>query len=371
MHFGVLLLFANANSGKSDQQLWKEEMDLGVKAEELGFDSVWAPEHHFDRPYCESPDPLTALTYLAAKTTKIKLGTGAIILPWWQGHNDAMRLAERIAIVDHLSDGRLLLGLGRGLARREYEGFGVDMEESRDRFNETAEMLLQGLDTGSIESDGKFFKQSKQDVFPEPAKNFRDRTYVIAMSPPSIRASAEFGGTLMCFNYQYPIDQQATEFQEWRDLYERTHNKPAPPPVLLDFMHCHEDAGEADAIMRDHLGPFFNAMVDHYEFDGKHFASSEKYNHYASGAEAIQAAGREAAFEGFFGLQWTGAPDKMIEQMKERIDLIGDFSQMVLVSFGGLSQDKVYKSLELFQSKVVPAVQAYAAKAGHQVTVNV
>ena len=370
MHFGVLLLFANANSGKNDKQLWLEEMDLGIKAEELGFDSVWAPEHHFDRPYCESPDPLTALTYLAAKTSRIKLGTGALILPWWQGHNDAMRLAERIAIVDHLSDGRLLLGLGRGLARVEYEGFGVDMEESRDRFNETATMLLQGLENGYIEHEGSFYRQPKRDVFPEPAKDFRDRTYVIAMSPPSVRASAEFGGTLMCFNYQYPIEQQAAQFDEWREIYEANHNKPAPPPVLLDFMYCHEDAEVADQTMRENLGPFFNAMVDHYEFDGKHFASSDKYNHYASGAEAILAAGRGAAFEGFYGLQWTGTPEKMIEQMKQRIDLIGDFSQMVLVSFGGMDVEKVYASLELFMSKVVPAVNEYAAKAGAKVTVG-
>jgi alkanesulfonate monooxygenase SsuD/methylene tetrahydromethanopterin reductase-like flavin-dependent oxidoreductase (luciferase family) len=370
MHFGVLLLFAEANSGKSDQQLWKEEMALGVKAEELGFDSVWVPEHHFDRPYCESPDPLTALTYLAAKTSRIKLGTGAIILPWWQGQNDAMRLAERISIVDHLSDGRLLLGLGRGLARREYEGFGVDMEESRDRFNETANMLLQGLETGRISAEGQFFTQRDEAVYPEPNKNFRDRTYVIAMSPPSIAASAEFGGTLMCFNYQYPIEQQAEEFNAWRELYKQHHGVEAPPPVLLDFMYCHEDAEVADQTMRNYLGPFFNAMVDHYEFDGKHFASSEKYNHYATGAEAILAAGRQAAFDGFYGLQWTGTPEKMIEQMKQRIDLIGEFSQMVLVSFGGMEPEKVYASLELFMDKVVPAVNEYADAAKARVTVS-
>jgi alkanesulfonate monooxygenase SsuD/methylene tetrahydromethanopterin reductase-like flavin-dependent oxidoreductase (luciferase family) len=370
MHFGILLLFANAHSGKSDAQLWKEEMDLGVRAEELGFDSVWAPEHHFDRPYCESPDPLSALTYLAAKTSRIQLGTGALILPWWQGHNDAIRLAERISIVDHLSNGRLLLGLGRGLARVEYDGFGVDMEESRDRFTETANMLLDGLDNGFIEHDGKYYRQPKCDIFPEPAKNFRERTFTIAMSPPSVRASAEFGGTLMCFNYQYPIEEQAAQFNEWRALYEETHGVPAPPPVLLDFSYCNEDAGVADKVMRDRLGPFFNAMVDHYEFDGKHFASSEMYNHYAGGAEAIIAAGREAAFEGFYGLQWTGTPEKMIEQMRQRIELIGEFSQMILVSFGGMPPEEVDESLRLFQDKVVPEVQKIAASAKKRVSVT-
>src|ERR1700749_5037120 len=109
MHFGILLLFANAGSSLSDEELWKAEMDLGEYAEELGFNSVWAPEHHFDRPYCTSPDPLQALTYLSARTSRIELGTAAIILPW---HQDPIRLAERLSIVDALPDGRLQVGIG-------------------------------------------------------------------------------------------------------------------------------------------------------------------------------------------------------------------------------------------------------------------
>lgn len=361
MHFGMLLLFANAASGKTDQQLWKEEMELGVAAESYGLDSVWAPEHHFDRPYCESPDPLTALTWIAAKTSTIQLGTAALILPWWQGHNDAIRLAERISILDALSDGRVQIGMGRGLAKREYEGFGVDMEESRDRFSETATMLLDGLDNGFIEHSGQYFTQVKRDIFPEPAKNFRDRMFTIAMSPPSIQAAAEFGGALMCFNYQYDIVTQAAQFDEWRAEYQQRQGAPAPAPTLLDFTYCHEDAEVADQVMRDHLGPFYTAMVDHYEFDGKHFGDSEKYNHYAGGAEMLREMGREAAFEGFYGLQWRGTPEMMIEQMRERIELIGDFRQMVLVQYGGIEPAKVDASMRLIQEKVLPECKRIAA----------
>ncbi len=363
MHFGVLLLLANASSGKTDTELWKEEMELGVSLEDLGYDSVWVPEHHFDRPYCVSPDPLQALTYLAAKTSTINLGTGAIILPWWNGQTDPIRLAERISMLDSLSGGRLLLGFGRGLARDEYEGFGVEMSESRDRFFEAATMILDGLEDGYIDHDGKYYKQIRRDVFPKPERGFRDRLYNIAMSPESTLACADFGGTMMCFNYQHQIEKQAEQFDTWRERFREKQGAEPPPPVLLDFAYCHEDAAVADSTMRNHLAPFYSAMVDHYEFDGLHFGKSKGYESYQEGAMVLRESGREAGFEGFYGLQWKGTPEAMIEQMRRRIELIGDFKQMLLVSFGGLPLDTVQRSLKLIADEVIPEVNKIAAEA--------
>jgi alkanesulfonate monooxygenase SsuD/methylene tetrahydromethanopterin reductase-like flavin-dependent oxidoreductase (luciferase family) len=363
MHFGLLLLLANASSGKTDSELWKEEMRLGESAEEYGYDSVWVPEHHFDRPYCVSPDPLQALTYLAARTTRIQLGSGALILPWWQGQNDPLRLAERISMLDALSDGRFLLGFGRGLARGEYDGFGVDMEESRERFFEAADMILTGLDNGYIEHEGKHFKQNRVDIFPKPERGFRDRFYNIAMSPESTLAAANFGGTLMCFNYQYDIEKQAEQFTMWRDAYREKQGTEPPPPVLLDFAYCHPDAETADRTMRNHLAPFFSAMVDHYGFDGKHFGNTKGYEHYDEGAVLLRDAGREAGFEKFYSLQWKGTPEQMIEQMRRRIELIGPFRQMLLVSYGGMPLDTVQTSLKLIADEVIPEVNKIAEDA--------
>ncbi|HZZ51793.1 MAG TPA: LLM class flavin-dependent oxidoreductase [Pseudonocardia sp.] len=360
MHFGLLLLLANASSGKSDSQLWKEEMQLGVTAEELDYDSVWVPEHHFDRPYCVSPDPLQALTYLAAKTSRIQLGTGALILPWWQGQTDPLRLAERISMLDSLSDGRLLLGIGRGLARDEYAGFGVEMDESRERFFESATMILDGLDNGYIEHEGKYFKQERRDIFPKPERGFRDRLFNIAMSPESTLAAADFGGTMMCFNYQHDIEKQADQFNTWRERFREKQGTEPPPPVLLDFAYCHQDADVADQTMRNHLAPFFSAMVDHYEFDGLHFGKKKGYESYQGGADLLRDAGREAGFENFYGLQWKGTPEQMIEQMRRRIELIGPFRQMLLVSYGGMPVEKVHASLKLISEEVIPEVNKIA-----------
>src|ERR1700733_10989517 len=110
MHVGYGTGFQHLG-GYSDAVFMREELRFCEMAESLGFDSVWATEHHFD-DYSISPDVLQLLSYLAGKTRHIKLGSMVVVVPW----HDPMRLAEQIALLDHVSNGRYILGMGRGLA---------------------------------------------------------------------------------------------------------------------------------------------------------------------------------------------------------------------------------------------------------------
>ena len=114
MHVGYGSGFQHLG-GYSDRRFMREELGNCLMAEELGMDSIWATEHHFDS-YSISPDVPQLMSYLAGKTKRVKLGSMVIVVPW----NDPMRLAEQITLVDHYSDGRFILGVGRGLARREF-----------------------------------------------------------------------------------------------------------------------------------------------------------------------------------------------------------------------------------------------------------
>ena len=163
MDVGVLLIFQNYLGRGSDEDTIDGEMKVSLLAEELGFDKLWAVEHHFT-DYAACPDNLLFLSWVAGRTERIRLGTGAIIVPW----NDPLRIAEKAALLDHLSGGRAVLGLGRGLARREYAGFGIDMNESRERFDEASRMILEALDTGFIEGEGPFYPQARTEIRPRP-----------------------------------------------------------------------------------------------------------------------------------------------------------------------------------------------------------
>src|SRR6478609_8964617 len=149
MHVGLATGFAYQGRSGPDADFVREEVDNLVMAEELGFDSVWITEHHFS-DYSMSNDPLQLLTYIAVKTRHVKLGTQCIIVPW---HNP-VRVAEAIVNLDILSGGRAILGFGGGLAQHEFGGLGIDMTQSRDRYNDGLEMICSALETGVIEGKG-------------------------------------------------------------------------------------------------------------------------------------------------------------------------------------------------------------------------
>src|SRR5579871_5053069 len=144
---GMMMVFASYGwDGIGDDRVWEEEIRLARLAADLGFDCLWSAEHHFN-DYSFVPDNLQLTTYLAALCPDVGLGTAAVILPW----HDPLRVAEQAAVLDMLCKGRLRLGLGRGLARREFAAFRMSMDESRERFDEAAPMIVNALKTGFIE----------------------------------------------------------------------------------------------------------------------------------------------------------------------------------------------------------------------------
>ena len=127
-------------AGRPDAAVVGEHLAMGDLAEPLGFDSLFALEHHFTG-YAMSPAPTQLLAYFAGRTKRIQLGTAVIVLPW----HDPVRVAEQIALLDIMCGGRCLFGFGRGAASVEYEGFRIPMGEARPRFAEAAQIIVKAL----------------------------------------------------------------------------------------------------------------------------------------------------------------------------------------------------------------------------------
>ncbi len=141
MDVGMMMVFTNYGwENCPDQRVWDEEIRLARIAADSGFDCLWSAEHHFN-DYSFVPDNLALMTHLTALCPNIDVGTAAVILPW----HDPLRVAENAAVLDLLSKGRLRLGMGRGLARREFNAFRISMDESRGRFDEAAPMIVEAL----------------------------------------------------------------------------------------------------------------------------------------------------------------------------------------------------------------------------------
>ncbi len=354
MQVGILLVFQNYRGQTSDSAVIQSETRIAELAEPLGFDKLWSVEHHFT-DYAACPDNLQFLSYIAARTSRIQLATGAVIVPW----NDPLRVAEKISLLDHLSGGRAVLGLGRGLARREYAPFGIDMGESRQRFDEASRMILDALDKGFIEGDGPFYPQPRTEIRPRPPQGLRDRLYCVGMSPESVEQAAQLGARLMIFSQQTWEMFKDGALKAYRESYRSHHAGEPPPPVTGDLVFCHEDAERAEELAMTYMPNYFLTIIEHYEIMSEHFKDARGYEHYATASDLFKQVGLQIAADTYCSVQTWGTPKMILEKLRWRRELIGDFELNTIVNYGGLPFDEAEKSIRLFASQVLPEVQSW------------
>ncbi len=352
MDVGLLLIFQNYMGRGRDEDVVKGHMRLAEIAEPLGFDKVWPVEHHFT-DYAACPDNIQFLSWVAARTSKLRLGTGAVIVPW----NDPLRVAERITLLDHLSGGRAVLGLGRGLARREYAGFGIDMGESRERFDEASRMIIEALDKGFIEGDGRYYPQIRTEIRPRPRAGFRDRFYCVGMSPESVVQAADLGGRLMVFSQQPWELFKDGPLAEYRKAYRERPGSEPPPPLTGDLMFCHEDAGHAEELARKYMAEYFLTIIDHYELMSDHFKHVEGYDHYRSAVDVFQHVGLDRSLESYVNVQTWGTPERIVERLRARRELLGEYELDLIPWYGSMPFEEAEASVSLFAREALPALR--------------
>ncbi len=358
MKTGYMMMMANLHDNLPDAEMVRQELRLAELAEGLGYDAIWCAEHHFET-YSMAPDNTQILTWLAARTETIMLGSAALILPWW---TQPIRLVEKISLLDALSNGRYLVGFGRGLARNEFESFGIPMEETRGRFDEAAKMIIDAMASGYIEGDGPHFKQKRTEIRPTPQQSLQDRLYAVTMSPDSAPIVGELGARMMCF-VQFSMDKHLPNFALYRDAFQKTHDRPAPPPLLLDFSYCDEDAGRCEEVVRKHLAANYLSILQHYEFMADYHKEIKGYEAYGDAAGFLNSLGLDAAVDDYITHQAWGTPQQILDTLEARRGLIGHYEWSSIVSYGGMPFDVAEKSMRLIGKKVLPELKRWRADA--------
>ena len=352
MQVGVHLGYQNLH-GIADGEFFRKETQLAIEAEAMGFDFAAAVEHHFT-DYAACPDPLQVLTYVAAKTKTIKLMPAAVILPW----NDPLRVVEKTAMLDHLSEGRVVLGMGRGAARREFKGFRCELADSREMFDEAALIIMKGLETGFVEADGKWYKQPRVEVRPRPENSFKDRTVMVSMSPSSAEVAARYGLKALRFS-QGDWSHALPEINTYRSTFKELHRREAPPFVISDFIVCCEDEQKVIEHTDKYFAAQFAQVAKHYEFGGEHFKKLPSYSTWVTLGELSDAAGGpEKAYKDYVGGNLIGTPEQLLEKHRLRKSMVGDYEIIANFSFGGMPYELVYKQMKLFAEKVMPKLKA-------------
>lgn len=343
-----------AEPGRPDAAVYAEHLSLGDLAEPLGFDSLWALEHHFTG-YSMSPAPTQLLSYFAGRTKRLQFGTGVIVLPW----HDPIRVAEQIALLDVLCGGRCLFGFGRGAASVEYAGFRIPMEEARPRFVESAQLVRTALAEEEFEWDGEFFKIPRTSIRPRPVSRPHERFYASSVSPESAEVMAKLGfGMLLIMQNEW--SKAAEDIHKFREIAFSVGHNP-PPPIILTNVSCAPTREEARDRAAKYLGGKWDSIDNHYHFSDGHLGSVKGYESYGKMAKTYtkmkDPGFREKATEFYIEIQIVGTPDDCIQQIGELRGLTGTEHIVCDFSYGGMPHHEGELNMRLFADRVLPVLQ--------------
>ena len=355
MHVGMAAVFQNPKKKRSDHEVYQNELRLAELAEPLGFESIWGVEHHFT-DYTMCPDVLQFLTFMAGRTRTAQLGSMVVVLPW----HDPMRVAEEVSMLDNISAGRLILGLGRGAGKVEFDGFRQSMEDSRGRFVESAEMLLRGLEQGFCEYQGRYVQQPRADIRPAPFKSFRGRTYAAAVSPESAPIMARLGVGMLIIP-QKPWGEVAKELDAYRTVYREVNGAVAPAPICAGWTFCDANPERAREMARKYIGGYWETVLEHYQFAGDHLAKTKGYEYYGKFAEKLATYGAESATDFFVDLQVYGTPEQCYAKIMDIRSRVGNEHFVGVFSYAGMPWEDAERNMRLFASEVAPALRAVPA----------
>jgi alkanesulfonate monooxygenase SsuD/methylene tetrahydromethanopterin reductase-like flavin-dependent oxidoreductase (luciferase family) len=351
MHVGRGIALQNPDDLGTDGEIIAAELALADRAEASGFESLWVAEHHFT-DYHLCPSPLQILTYLAGRTSRLRLGSMVVVLPW----HDPIRVAEDLSMLDHLSGGRVVLGVGRGLGRVEFDGFQLQMSESRDRFREYAQMLIEAFDTGIMRSDGPLYVQPPTPLRPRPLASLRGRTYASAVSASSMELMAQLGFGIMVIA-QKPWNITLSEVADYRERFVSINGHEPPRPLLVSYVSVHESEGGAQEMYERYNKGYARTCVEHYEFDNLKLGDVPGYEYYGGIARNIAKHGVEGFVKFLADLHVHGTPAQVAEQLIDHVRLLDGAGVIVALSFGGMPAEEAARNQELFVREVLPLLK--------------
>ncbi len=350
MRFGTFFFF-QAPPHLTHPDIIYRELEQIEWAEELGFDQVWLTEHHFI-DYGLSVDPATLAAAAASRTRRVRIGLAAAILPF----HHPVRLAEQMALLDIISRGRLDVGVGRGNRPAEFAGYRVPQEESRERFEEAVEVLQRAWREERFSFEGRYFTFKDVRLIPKPLQQPHPPLYQVCVSKDTIEGAALRGWPMLNSWLRGTMDPLVTQ----RDTYVAALQKAGRSEAEIADLLRHwgvsrqiyvadtdaqalTEAQDAEMWYQDSLRRF---MIPE-RIEDAHPSLQEGFRRQAALLANIswEALVRETlAF---------GSPDTVASHI-EAMRQLGVGQILCWMNFGGLPQDRIRYSMELFAREVMP-----------------
>ena len=342
--------FLQAPPGRSAAQIIGDELDQMVLAEELGYDGVWLTEHHF-ADYGLSAAPSVLLASLAARTRRITLGMAVYVLPF----HHPLRLAEETATLDILSNGRLVVGLGRGNRPQEFVGHGIPQPESRQRLQEGVEVLLQAWTRDRVDYHGRFWQFDGIPVYPKPLTQPHPPLAFAVTSQESLEWAGQHGYALLSSGLFTPLSATLSGRHVYIDALKAAGHS---PPVIADLLsrwvvtkHVYVAPTDAEA-QADAEGPerwYLDSYIRSVRTAGLRNIPPSVERDAAATIDRISHLTWPGLLEDAL---LVGSPTTVARKVDElRRAGVGELA--CWMNFGGLPPDKVRRSMRLFAHEVV------------------
>ena len=320
-------------------------------ADEVGFDYFWTVEHHFLTEFSHCPAPEVLYGAISQRTKRIRIGHAVTLLP--SQYNHPIRVAERVAVLDILSNGRVDLGTGRSTTLIEMDGFEVDPEETRAQWEEAIRIIPKMWTEDPFSHKGKYFNIPERSVIPKPIQSPHPPLWVAVSQPDSFRRAGEMGLGVLSMGLS-----GSSNLKEGVDSYREglKHAKPVGSFVndqvaALCVIHVGEDDEEARRVGGPPGAWFVNFVDKLYKpWQGRKVPDSYKFSIEEVQKMETMPTPEEYLASGAFAM---GNPDTVIEVIKGYQEAGAD-QILCFMQMGGLSHTKTMESIKLFGRHVIP-----------------
>jgi alkanesulfonate monooxygenase SsuD/methylene tetrahydromethanopterin reductase-like flavin-dependent oxidoreductase (luciferase family) len=343
--FGLFSLMQQRHAARGNRSVFADLDDQVALAEDLGFETAWFAEHHFSG-YSLCPSPLMAAAYFAGRTKNIRLGTGVIVLPLY----DPIRVMEEIAMVDLMSDGRLIVGVGGGYQPFEFERFRLNLEDSAAMFMESLDIIEAGLTQEEFSYDGQHYKIPPTRIAAKPVQKPLPQIAVAGMLAHDAikRRVARHGWIPFLGNGVGPYEALAKPRENYDALYREYGQDPArQQTALMSYFHCTEDRDLAlDAAERARYSSrvSLSLRLDYGAYEEGPFMKDLPMPD-------------DFTIEQVHDQTLIGHPDEIAEKIARAVAIARPTHIAFHNQPGDLPQERVLKSMELFGKKVLPQLQ--------------
>ena len=333
--------------GASDQRMYEECVGDARLAQKLGFHAVWMVEHHFS-DYYPTPNPLMFLSHIAAACPGLGLGTAVMVLPWY----DPVRFAEDVAMLQTLSQADLMLGVGRGTAKLEYDALRVDMNEARDRFRETWEVVQLALAGKPFTYHGRFVNLERP-ITVRPLLSAKKPQFFGAIgSPESAEIMADLGLPPLSLS-QFPDFMLLKILSRWR---ARAAQKGFATNVTLP---CSTKCfiGDTDAQAREeargHFARFYKLQAEHYATDTTSWGDIKGYEQFAKIFANMKVMGDPRHNDPILDRNLVGSPETVARRINELRAMGFDYF-IVSNATHGVPREARHRMMRRFTEEVLP-----------------